>query len=334
MDSERLWISWEIHRRNRSLSARVGAELVEITAGGGRFVRYFRSIRKTISILRLRKPSIVFVQNPSIVLATLVILYSRFAPVTTIIDAHNAGLCPAEGESFFRQRLADWLMRHGHLTIVTNQSLADLVTRKGGTAMVIPDPLPSFPDAVDRLELRGRKNALFICTWASDEPYVECLMAAAHLPDDVVLYVTGSGGDRAKKIDSIPSNVELTGFVPEEEFIRLLHSVDVAIDLTERENCLVCGAYEAMSATVPMVLSDKDALRSYFRCAALYCEHNPESIADSIMHAINSADSQRAAIVAHRATLERDWTETLAGLQKKLLELTDVGQRKLGQRPA
>lgn len=314
----RLWISWEVHRRNRSLSTKIGAELVEITHAGGRLRRYMHSLARTISVLRSRKPSVVIAQNPSILLALAVTAYGKFSRFMVVIDAHNAGLYPAEGRTVFRQWIAEWIVRHADLTIVTNDALARFVASKGGTAAIVPDPLPIFPEAVPRQKLRGRRNVFFICTWADDEPYVKCIAAAAQWPEDVVLYVSGRSDGKEEEVGVISDNVELTGFISDEEYTTLLHSVDVAIDLTTRDNCLVCGAYEAVSASVPMVLSETAALVDYFQDAAIYCENTTNSIAKQVLLVLEDLETQKNAITRNRSRLEQQWTETLEHLQNML----------------
>ena len=58
-----------------------------------------------------------------------------------------------------------------------------------------------------------------------------------------------------------------------DEYVSMLYSVDATIDLTNRENCLVCGAYESVAAGKPMILSKTQALMEYFNKGAVYVEH-------------------------------------------------------------
>jgi hypothetical protein len=49
----------------------------------------------------------------------------------------------------------------------------------------------------------------------------------------------------------------------------MMRSVDATIVLSERENCLLCGAYETVASEKPMILSNKEALRNYFDKGAI-----------------------------------------------------------------
>ena len=73
MPDVRLWIAWEEQRRNRSLSHHLSAELHEITYSGPRLLRHIRSTIATARLIRKRRPTILFVQNPSLVLSLLAV---------------------------------------------------------------------------------------------------------------------------------------------------------------------------------------------------------------------------------------------------------------------
>ena len=52
--------------------------------------------------------------------------------------------------------------------------------------------------------------------------------------------------------------------------------------LTTREDCLNCGAYEAVSALKPGLLSDKKALRQYFDKGFVYTDNSIDDIKSKI----------------------------------------------------
>ena len=86
----------------------------------------------TLSLLRRRKPEILFVQNPSLALTVLVILTRRLFAYYLVVDAHNEGVRP-----FHRPgALVCWLTRRvlngADATIVTNAALVKDVTTAGG----------------------------------------------------------------------------------------------------------------------------------------------------------------------------------------------------------
>jgi len=249
-----------------------------------RALRYLRSIRDTIRAIRKERPQVVAAQNPSIVLALVVIWLKHLFHYLVVIDSHNSGLFPKEGTHRLLMIISRWIQRHADLTIVTNPALRLVVAENGGRGCVLPDRLPSIERFPDRS--RGVGVVLvFICTYNDDEPFREVVAAAGQLPEGVTLRITGKYGG---KIDPalVPKCVTLLGYLPEEEYWTTLSSADIIVDLTRRENCLVCGAYEAVALEKPLILSDTAALRSYFSKGCVYVEPTTSAIARGMQEAI------------------------------------------------
>jgi hypothetical protein len=309
-----LWLTWEKQVRNRNLSERFNAELVEIIEPGGHVTRYARSIYRTIQHLKRWRGRIVFVQNPSIVLACIATLFRPIFGYILIVDAHNAGIYPIKVK-IIADHIIKWLLRQANFTIVTNQALVKRVITNGGRPLIIPDPLPNnigLPRPQVPNKNKKLFKVLFICTWAADEPYLE-VMAAAELVDDAHIFITGSSKGREKQfLRAIPRNVTLTGYVPEQEYHQLLLDSDIIIDLTTRENCLVCGAYEAVAAEKPFVLSKTDALQIYFCKGGVHVDNHAEAIAMGIKALVAQYDFYLDEIHQFKSELEQNWSRQFA----------------------
>jgi glycosyltransferase involved in cell wall biosynthesis len=306
---DKIWLTWENQRRNRTTSDAVDAQLFEFYYPQPAPVRHIRSALSTLALLLRERPRVVFAQNPSLVLAMLVTRYGKLTGTPVIIDAHNAGIRPFDGRSRWASALNRRVIRDASLTIVSNAALAQEVRRQGGRPAVLPDPLPHLPPPVQAAPMTGAFNVLFVCTWAPDEPYLEVLAAAARLDPSVRIYVTGNSKGRERAFGALPPNVELTGFVSEEQFVALLHAADLVMDLTTREDCLVCGAYEAVAVGKPLLLSGTEALRGYFHRGAVYTDNTAEDIA----RRIEEARSREAELITQVSELRRDiehrWSE-------------------------
>lgn len=281
------------------MAERIGAELHQLESRLPRLLRYaVLSVRTTLLLVRHRRARAVIAQNPSIVLAYLVVVFGRVLDMQVAIDAHNAALDPPGGP--FVARLAHRLMALTPLTIVTNEALAERVRGFGGRPVVVPDPFPQWESdaAVD-------PNLItVICGWGRDEPITEIVGAAALLPH-LEFAVTGRPDDRIEHLD-VPRNVRLTGRLPEDEYIDLLATSAVVVDLTTRENCLVCGATEAVALARPMVLSDTAVLRSRFGPGARFAANDAASIARAVESALtlDPNDVERL-----RSRLEAEWPD-------------------------
>lgn len=317
---KRLWLTWERQRRNHTTSAALGARLFEFPSGGSPAARYSRSLLRTWWTLRSQRPTLIFAQNPSLLLANLATVYGRRHRTPVVVDAHNGALEAARRPNI-RGLLARRALRTADATVVSNPALKPIVRRYGGRPLVLPDPLPTLQRR--HTELPSGFNVLFVCTWAADEPYREVFAAAEQVPE-CRIWVTGRSLGRERTFGRpLPPNVELTGFVSDEDFNALLHSVDAVMDLTTREDCLVCGAYEAVAAETPLILSDTEALRNYFRRGTVFVENNAAAIAEGLKKARSHQpalardvrslkhdlsvhwETQRHAVDAHLATLEQ-----------------------------
>jgi glycosyltransferase involved in cell wall biosynthesis len=314
-----IWVTWESQRRNFSLSQRLGADLYKLEYNAPRFIRYPVLIIRTLHLLFSSSYSLIFVQNPSLLLSLLVVLYGRWRCTPVVVDAHNSGVYPFEGRRTWATKLSFFLFRNAGLTIVTNQALGNYVKQHGGHACILPDPIPDIPQPAQIRKLAGKFNILFICTWAEDEPYAEVIRAASTVEHGTVIYVTGnSRGKEYAAGNILPDNVVLTGFLPEQQFQEILWSCDAVMDLTTRDNCLVCGAYEAVAAGKPVLLSDTKALRSYFKRGAAFTRNDVISLTRAIDEIRHQFDSLREEMTYFQNEVESVWEHHRRDLQTEI----------------
>lgn len=264
--------------------------LYEFTSDYPRLVKYPLLAARTIGLIVRKKIKILFVQNPSIVLSLLAVCLKPFFALTVIVDAHNSGIYPLEGKYPALNYLAKFIARNANFIIVTNTYLADLVRAWGAEPLVIPDPMPSL-HAVQSPTKPLHPYIFFICTWASDEPYAEVITAAGLIDSNIEIYITGKYQNKLseEEIKQLPKNVKLLGFVPEQEYIDIFSGAIAALDLTTRDNCLVCGAYEAMALKIPCIISDTRVNREVFSSGYVYVENTVNGIAEGIKYAISNA---------------------------------------------
>ena len=275
-----IWITWENQIRNRSMTRELGVPLFVILSNRGRISRYASCIYRTVILLFQEKPSIIICQNPSIVLILLLLFLRSFFGFKIVIDAHYGGIDDWTGSDIF-QRVLDFCNRTAELVIVTNESHAHRVRCLGGKVFVCPDPLPDLSAYSGHITEIPHK-VLFICSFDVDEPYREVFRAAEILaPEEFCFFVSGNYRKVGITADEFP-NVRLLGFVPESEFYDHLFSSQLVVDLTNNDNCLVCGAYEALEAGKPLVLSKKKALEEYFTGGTVFTENQAAEIAAAV----------------------------------------------------
>jgi glycosyltransferase involved in cell wall biosynthesis len=300
-----LWISWERHRRSRELSRDLGIDLIEIVARGPVCVRYPILLLRTLTCLARRRPDVLFIQCPSVVLAAWVLLLKTVGRFQVVADLHNEAVEPfINGFRGYRALLRS-IQRGADLNIVTNEPLGDIVRAAGGRVFVLADKVPAWQAAPGRGR-GGAELVVFVCTYAPDEPYREVIEAARLLGPSVSVHITGD--PRSAVLPDLPPNVTLTGHLPESSYLTLLGEADVVVDLTGMDNCLVCGAYEAVALEKPLVTSDTAALRAYFRSGTVYSRHDAASLAAAIRSALDDRVRLRQAMKFLKTALSRAWT--------------------------
>jgi len=311
------WISWERHQRSRSLAAELGIRLREIAVSGGRLTRYWRCGTRTLALLSPARgrPHTVFVQVPSIVLGVLTIVLRGPLRLRVIVDAHNAVFENALKFKGPAGGVYRWLVRKADGVIVTNEAVAAQARTLGGRPFVLPDPVPALEPAG---AAPPSNNVVVISTWAEDEPLEAILQAAQWLPRQLQMTITGRPKGAAAELAARTPRVVAPGFLSDTAYVALLSSARVIVDLTTRDNCLVCGAYEALAVGRPLVVSDTRALRELLRDGAIYCENEPRAIADAIAQASAEEQGMAARCGARREAYRLEWQAALQGLLRDL----------------
>jgi glycosyltransferase involved in cell wall biosynthesis len=320
---KRAWITWETQRRSIELAKKFGCELFIIEHKG--FMRYPKSIFNTLLILMKTKPDVLFVQNPSMILASFVSMLKFYFKYFLVVDRHTTFLLDKDYKNIpwvlFFQFLSRLTIRFADITIVTNSHLAELVHRFKGHPFILPDILPTLK-GTGRVKLKGKYNILMVTSFAIDEPVQEVLMALKDFnEDEVYLYVTGN----YKKLDegilsTAPPNVIFTGFLGEQDYINMLFSSDAIMVLTTASACMLCGCYEAVSAERPLITSDKDVLREYFT-EAVFVDNTASGISAGIRKILYNIGEYNEKIESLKRRLTVQWEDQYEQLEKKLLNI-------------
>lgn len=280
------WITWEDHRRSRELSRRFGAEYLVLNAPGVIGLSHVLLTFKTLITLWKKRKCVIFVQNPSRVLAAVASLFKPILSYPLIIDRHtnfrlNKGISlnPA---IWFVIACSELSLRVADLTIVTNPYLKSVVEKKGGRGFVLTDPIPEFSSPVIPRRNPEKFTVFFVCTFSSDEPYHQVIGAAKLLDNSVTIQISGNYQKVGFTPTDMPANVELTGFVSNHEYDGLLASADAVMALTSAEWCLVCGGYEAIGAAKPLITSATETLKDFYGQDATFTGHTQQEIASAI----------------------------------------------------
>ena len=310
-----VWITWQRHRRTRELCRAFGLDLVELTWSGRGVFRYPILAARTASFVLRERPSVVFIQCPSVLLGVWAVLLKVVFRFTLVADLHNEAVEPYNYSFAAYRRALAWIGRSADVCIVTNEALKRIVEQGGGHAFVLPDKVPDLHPATGGAAAASAPKVVFVCSYAPDEPYLELIEAAGLLDPAVTVFVTGDHRRLPPDVQ-VPANVRLTGFLSERDYEELLRGADIVVDLTRMENCLVCGAYEAVAVERPLVTSDTRALRAYFSRGTVYTAHTAQSLAASIAYALRERLRLAAEMKVLKVELAREWARQGDGLRR------------------
>jgi glycosyltransferase involved in cell wall biosynthesis len=310
---DNIWITWESHRRTLELANALDVKLYVIEYRNSGIIRYIKSSYRTIIIIIENKPKFLFIQNPSMILNTLVCFMKSFYKYNLIVDRHtnfllekNIYISPL---SMLYELCSRYCIKNSDLIIVTNEFLKNIVDQRGGTGIILTDRLPTL-NKMNNVKLIGKLNIVFISTFADDEPFLEVFKAAKLIDSNIYIYVTGNYNKIKNNLfDGLPENVILTGYLKEQDFIDLLYSSDAIMDFTTAEWTLVCGGYESISVGKPFLTSNKIALRSYFKKGTLFTENNANDIAESINKLIEYKSKYTTEIEILKKEKKHEWEQ-------------------------
>jgi glycosyltransferase involved in cell wall biosynthesis len=301
-----VWISWQYHRRTVELCQYFDIKLIVICASRWKAWRYIQSSIATVRYIYRHRPKVLIVQNPSVVLTLLACVLKKAFGYRLIVDTHNCGIIPENAMLKNLSVIYRYIHLRSDITVVSNAALSKFVLNDKGHPYVMPDKIPDI--VCERRKHDDRFIIVYICTFGKDEPYAEFLAAARYFSNGIEFYVTGDINKcRGRVATECRRNVTFTGFLPDDEYWKLLRSADLIIDLTYRENCLLCGAYEAVAAEVPLVLSDTRALRKFFDGGVIFSKNTTGELVESIAMAIENNKEMSRDIVQLKVKITKQW---------------------------
>ena len=249
--------------------------------------------------------------------------------IHVIVDRHSNFLLTPKKRCLIKEYLFNFLsyitIRHADLTIVTNEDLTHVVRVLGGRPFVLPDKIPALSQVRNK-DFSGEKKLLAISSFAEDEPIQELWQAfGKEEMSSFSVYLSGNSAKATKLHYAIPQNVILTGFLSDDEFVKLLFEVDAVIVLTKMEYTLLCGCYEAISAEKPLITSNSSVLRQLFS-GAMFVENDPDSIAHGVRKLFLELTKYKSKSLDMKKELIQKWNEHFESLKCILNDIKIEGR--------
>lgn len=320
MHSKEIWMSWQVSQRSRNLAEDLGVPIFEKVIENNPVSRHlFSSIWTTYTLLKVR-PEKIYLQYSFLLLLVLA-GYKVLAPYTVriICDCHTKALRRsvngAIGKVFW------WLKRKSFqsvdMSIVSNIEMVPDISKLTMRYCVLPDKIPVIKSKTSS-NIKGT-YCVFVCSYAVDEPLDDVILAAGRLDGSIRIYCTGKIPSELAHLKTNPyGNITFTDYLNQDEYNALVVNADCILALTSEDGCLQCAGYEALSAEVPMVLSDTTALRAYFENAAVYVTHDAHDLEKGIRQAVTNSTELIGEMLQVKKAREQEYVSALKILNKSI----------------
>lgn len=319
-----IWITWHEHRRTRSLVHWLDIP-VFVYDDHKTLNRYTVGPLWTLKVLLRERPDVVFTHF-SFVLQLMIVVYKylfRFGNVKVVSDCHNKALKrKIDGPLSLIFLQFKKLVFHGtDLIVVTNTSLIDFARVYCSQVAILRDPLTDWEGSDEKARVSkvdtNSDYIFYICSFDKDEPIELIFDSALAITQELNCQVFISGRipeqDVPERIKA-SNDVVLTGFMSIEKYQETLFLASAVVVLTEDDDCLVCGAYESIGASIPTVLSKTASLKACFGGSACYTMHTPEDIVKQVRLALATSGES----VESKRYFEKSWLAEWDAFKSKL----------------
>ncbi len=325
-NTQQLFIAWvPFQRRQMSMVPLLGFETIFLpirqTMRILRPVQYVVNALRTLSLLKAKRPKVIWVQLPQVPLLTVALQYKRiFDPSVRIVaDCHNRILNPPWNK---------WpglkaQMNACDVVVVHNDTVIPKVSAMGIRHDILR--LLEDPPAVIRRETPStpsfpRPWMLFLASFNPDEPVQELFEAARLAPD--MHFVLAGDANRASgrhKMLGHPKNLILPGYLSGADLDSAIGSADAILALTKLEDAQLSSAGEAIGAGRPMVLSDTPVTRDlYYKGGVFVDTYSPASIVMGCQVAIKEGTRLAAESLALREERHARWRSQAESINEVL----------------
>lgn len=263
-----------------------------------KIANYLSFFIKDVILLYKEKPKVVIVQTPPSFSLFAPICYKFFSKKLTIVsDTHNAMTrepWSSRVGSKSSLKLVDFICVHNNTiykTVIQNelykQSKTLILEDKTLELQRNDNVLKNVNSSSNSIQY-NTINVFFPASFNMDEPILE-VIACARENKDIIFNLTGNIQKLEinfnLKITDLPDNLNIMGWISNEEYLKKLNDCDILLGLTIFDDIQMSVSNEGLGAEKVMVLSNKKTLKDIYKSAAIYTDHTPDSLSESIRKA-------------------------------------------------
>lgn len=225
---------------------------------------------------------LVIVQLPQGPLLLEALIIKKLVGCKILADVHSGFLMKWEWKSALLNLPFNAFLTSADLVMVHNEperSLLPVECRE--KALVVYDPWNVMPPIKTDSE-RTRQYIVIPSSFAPDEPIEEILRSISPSKLNIRVYITGNWKRRPSVKKYASEKVVFTGYVPKEDYLRLIANSSAVVAGTKQEYTVLMSAWEAVAYGKPLALSETVTLRSLFQDYAVYYDwRNSQSIIEA-----------------------------------------------------
>lgn len=295
LSNSHVFIAWrKLSRRTILLSKYLGVGFILIRDSPP----YLRAFLSTLNIVRKRRYNIILAQLPQGPLLASLALLKKFYKFNLYADVHTGFLVYDNIRGYILNKPFCHMLSYCDSIVLHNYTIYEEVIPKKlrRRCIVVYDPWPLLEDFKRYCPsvCEESEYLVFPASFAPDEPLDEVLSVLSKMKK-VKVYVTGNARKRKDIVMKYKSdNIIFTGYIPDEEYYRLLCCAKAVITGTKREYTALMSAWEALAFNKPLALSYTRTLYKIFAgYAHFYNLEDSESIENAIISAISSSELEK-----------------------------------------
>lgn len=283
-----LFFGWSYSRRSEDIAYIMGIDYFYYSLKEKiRLLQFPSLFFRTLLFLFRENPHIVFIQNPPIHALAPVFLYAVIAGKKYVIDSHiipGTTLIEKPHHKFYLF-LHKFYSYSAAATLFHSKAIKERFKKWRCDSIVVENPVRSVDDGTS-FPVDKRPAVGVVSSFQPDEKLDVLLEAEKELPN-IIFYIAGDKSKLNKDIiNSVTSNIKFTDFLKGDYYYQFLKAMDAIIVLTDRQESALLGAYEAVAAETPLVLSNTVTMRYYFPHGAIFVENKKNEIKKGIEKAL------------------------------------------------
>lgn len=274
-----------------------------------------------LDILQIIKmnPTVVIVDFASGFIKLIVgYMLKLFKNSKYVVDLHSAAYIDTTQQSFIVKWIEKLIIDRADLIILHNEESLTLERFSDKKTVVLESRVPEINLSEVSVNKSDTKIIVFITKFHADEPIENMLETTNLFSNNYEFYFTGNYKNYFNSQHVIKKNVTFTGFLPDDEYYKLLNSADVLIALTNREYTLVYGGREAISLNKPLIVSVNNSCKKYFNEGVLFTNNEPIDIANKIKIAIEKSKNLTNMMKLLKVEKNRLWEKRIITFKNML----------------